>query len=150
MKEVKIYTDGSCLKNPGIGGWAALIKYKKVEKILKGSKEETTNNQMELIAVIKGLELLKESCKVIIITDSKYVKDGISKWIINWKKNNWKTANKKPVKNQVLWLELDNLVQKHKVEWEWVKGHNNHTENEIVDNLANLEAKILKKKINKV
>lgn len=144
MKDIKLYTDGSCLKNPGYGGWASLLEYQGIRKEISGSKKETTNNQMELTAVINGLKALKEKCNVLIITDSNYVKDGITKWIINWKKNNWKTANKKDVKNKDLWLMLDKEVSKHIVSWKWVKGHNNHEENEIVDNIANKEARKLK------
>ena len=137
MQKVKIYTDGGCRGNPGIGGWGVLLKIGKHQKILKGNAKDTTNNRMELTAAIEGLNALTKSCQVLLTTDSKYVQDGICKWMDNWKKNNWKTAAKKPVKNQDLWLQLDKAVQQHTVEWAWVKGHDGHTENEIVDQLAN-------------
>jgi len=136
MKKVEIWTDGACSGNPGPGGWGALLRYGKNEKELSGFAENTTNNQMELKATIESLKALKGKCEVILTTDSSYVKNGITGWIFNWKKNNWKTANKKPVKNQDLWQELDELVTKHKIEWHWVKGHNGHPENEKVDSLA--------------
>jgi len=136
MKKVEIWTDGACSGNPGPGGWGALLRYGKNEKELSGFAENTTNNQMELKATIESLKALKGKCEVILTTDSSYVKNGITGWIFNWKKNNWKTANKKPVKNQELWQELDELVTKHKIEWHWVKGHNGHPENEKVDSLA--------------
>ncbi len=137
MQKVKIYTDGGCRGNPGIGGWGVLLKIGKHQKTLKGNAKDTTNNRMELTAAIEGLNALTKSCQVLLTTDSKYVQDGICKWMDNWKKNNWKTAAKKPVKNQDLWLQLDKAVQQHTVEWAWVKGHDGHTENEIVDQLAN-------------
>ncbi len=137
MQTVKIYTDGGCRGNPGIGGWAALLQMGKHQKTIKGNAKDTTNNRMELTAAIKALQALTKPCKVILTTDSQYVKNGISLWIDNWKKNNWKTAAKKPVKNQDLWLELDEAIQKHSIEWAWVKGHSGHKENDIVDDLAN-------------
>lgn len=137
MQTVKIYTDGGCRGNPGIGGWAALLQMGKHQKTIKGNAKDTTNNRMELTAAIKALQALTKPCKVILTTDSQYVKNGISLWIDNWKKNNWKTAAKKPVKNQDLWLELDKSIQKHSIEWAWVKGHSGHKENDIVDYLAN-------------
>ena len=135
---IYIYTDGACRGNPGIGGWGAILKYDNKIKEINGFSKETTNNIMELSAVIKALKELNRSCDIIITTDSNYVKDGITKWIYNWKKNGWKTANKKPVKNKNLWLELDDLVTKHKIQWEWIKGHSGHPENERADTLANL------------
>ena len=134
---IKIHTDGSCLENPGNGGWAAIINDGgKVTKI-SGCEKNTTNNKMELQAAIEGLKVLKEPCNVILTTDSKYVMDGITSWIDNWKKNNWKNAAKKDVKNKDLWIELDSFVVKHNVKWSWVKGHSGHEKNEIADKLAN-------------
>ena len=120
---IKIYTDGSCIGNPGAGGWAAIILDGKNEKIISGSKNNTTNNQMELFAAIKALSNFNKKKSFKVFTDSNYVKDGITKWIKNWKKNNWKTSTKKPVKNQELWGKLDKLVKFHDVKWEWIKGH---------------------------
>jgi ribonuclease HI len=134
---LEIYTDGACRGNPGVGGWGAILKYDNKIKEIKGFSKETTNNIMELSAVIKSLKELNRPCNIIITTDSNYVKDGITKWIHNWKKNGWKTANKKPVKNKELWLELDNLVMQHKINWKWIKGHSGHPENERADQLAN-------------
>ena len=134
---LKIYTDGACRGNPGAGGWGAILKYENKIKEIKGFSKETTNNIMELTAVIQSLKELNRSCNIIITTDSNYVKDGITKWIYNWKKNGWKTANKKPVKNKKLWLELDDLVIQHKINWQWIKGHSGHPENERADQLAN-------------
>lgn len=136
-KLVEIYTDGACRGNPGPGGWGALLRYDDHEKQLFGGEAETTNNRMELTAVIQGLNSLKRHCKVRVTTDSIYVKDGITSWIHNWKKRNWKTASKKPVKNKDLWQALDEAVQQHDIEWHWVKGHAGHPENEIADQLAN-------------
>lgn len=134
---VKIYTDGACRGNPGPGGWGAVLQYKDSEKQLYGAEKDTTNNRMELTAAIKALESLNRKCQVVLTTDSKYVKDGISQWIANWKKNNWKTASKSPVKNADLWKRLDTAAQKHDIRWEWVKGHAGHPENERADQLAN-------------
>ena len=134
---LEIYTDGACRGNPGVGGWGAILKYDNKIKEINGFSKETTNNIMELSAVIKALKELNRSCNIIITTDSNYVKDGITKWIHNWKKNGWKTANKKPVKNKELWLELDNLVTQHQINWKWIKGHSGHPENERADQLAN-------------
>ena len=134
---IKIYTDGSCLGNPGNGGWAAIIIENEKKTQIKGSKKDTTNNQMELLAPIKALKKIPKGSSVQIFTDSKYVKSGITEWIHNWKKNGWKTAAKKPVKNKELWIELDHLIQKHNVSWKWVKGHSGHIENERADELAN-------------
>ncbi len=136
-KEIVIYTDGACKGNPGIGGWGALIKYDGSEREIKGCILDTTNNKMELIAVIESLNFIENVKNVKIITDSKYVKNGICDWIFNWKKNGWMTASKKPVKNRVLWEELDNLVQEYNVKWEWVKGHAGDPGNERADQLAN-------------
>lgn len=136
MKSVKIYTDGSCLGNPGPGGYGALMLYNDHKKELSQGYKLTTNNRMELLAVIKALEALKQKCQVSITTDSNYVKDGITKWIINWKKNGWKTAAKQPVKNVDLWKLLDEQVARHDIKWFWVKGHSGHPENERVDDLA--------------
>ena len=137
MKTVKIYTDGACRGNPGIGGWGALMIFEDKEKELYGGQDDTTNNQMELLAAIEGLAALKEPCSVEIFTDSKYVMDGITQWIKNWKKNNWKTAAKKEVKNKELWQKLDHLISKHQVQWRWVKGHSGDAGNETADLLAN-------------
>jgi ribonuclease HI len=133
---IKIYTDGSCIGNPGAGGWAAIILDGKNEKIISGSKNNTTNNQMELFAAIKALSNFNKKKSFKIFTDSNYVKDGITKWIKNWKKNNWKTSAKKPVKNQVLWKKLDKLVKFHDVKWEWIKGHSTNIYNNLADELA--------------
>ena len=133
MKEVIIYTDGACRGNPGPGGWGALIKFDSMEKEIFGGKNDTTNNQMELLAAIEGLATLKEPCSVELFTDSKYVMDGITQWIKNWKKNNWKTAAKKDVKNKELWQKLDYLISKQQVQWHWVKGHSGDAGNEAAD-----------------
>lgn len=135
--QVEMFTDGACRGNPGPGGWGVLLRYNGSEKELFGGEKETTNNRMELTAVIEGLNSLTRQCQVKVTTDSVYVKDGICSWIHNWKKRNWKTAAKKPVKNQDLWQALDKAVQEHEVEWAWVKGHSGHRENEIADQLAN-------------
>jgi Ribonuclease HI len=134
---VMLYTDGACKGNPGPGGWGALLQYKGVEKELWGGEPETTNNRMELTAVIEGLKALKRPSRVRVVTDSQYVKNGMQQWIHNWKRNGWRTAARKPVKNAELWRELDRLVNLHQVEWEWVRGHSGHPENERVDALAN-------------
>lgn len=135
-KKVVIFTDGACSGNPGPGGWGALLRYGEHEKKISGATADTTNNRMELTAVIKALELLKESCDVDITTDSSYVSNGITKYLPHWKKNGWKTAAKQPVKNSDLWHALDTLVHHHHIKWHWVKGHSGHNENEIVDKLA--------------
>ena len=134
---LNIYTDGACKGNPGIGGWGAILKYGNTIKEIKGFSKETTNNIMELTAVIKALESLNRTCKIIITTDSNYVKDGITDWIKNWKSNGWKTVKKQPVKNKELWVTLDNLVSEHDITWKWIKGHSGHPENERADELAN-------------
>ncbi len=136
MDKVEIFTDGACSGNPGPGGWGAILRYKGTEKELNGFSAHTTNNQMELTATIEALKALTRSCDIVLTTDSQYVKDGITKWIFNWKKNNWRTANKKPVKNQELWMALDDEIRKHNIEWAWVKSHAGHPENERADELA--------------
>ena len=133
---IKIYTDGSCLGNPGNGGWAAIIIIDKKKIQIKGSKKNTTNNQMELLAPMKALKKIPKGSNVQIFTDSKYVKSGITEWIHNWKKNGWKTANKQPVKNKELWTELDNLTYEFQIEWNWVKGHSTDALNNEVDLIA--------------
>ena len=133
---IKVYTDGSCIGNPGAGGWAAIILDGKNERIISGNKINTTNNQMELFAAIKALSNFNKKKSFKIFTDSNYVKDGITKWIKNWKKNNWKTSAKKPVKNQELWKKLDKLVKFHDVKWEWIKGHSTNIYNNLADELA--------------
>ena len=135
-KQVEIFTDGACSGNPGPGGWGAILRFNGKTKELSGGEAETTNNRMELLAAISALNALKEPCAVELHTDSKYVMDGISKWIHGWKKNGWKTADKKPVKNGELWQALDEANRRHKVTWNWVKGHAGHTENERADELA--------------
>lgn len=135
--DIEIYTDGACKGNPGPGGWGALLLSGQHRKEIYGGELETTNNQMELKAAIEGLRALKNPSKVRLYTDSKYVKNGIESWISNWKKNNWKTSAKKPVKNADLWRALDAMCQSHDVEWSWVKGHSGHVENDIADALAN-------------
>ncbi|NCN43363.1 MAG: ribonuclease HI [Piscirickettsiaceae bacterium CG_4_9_14_3_um_filter_43_564] len=137
MQEVEIFTDGGCRGNPGIGGWGALLRFGNIEKELSGSAQQATNNRMELTAAIEALRALKRPCKVTLTTDSQYVKNGVSQWMANWKRNNWKTAAKKPVKNQDLWQALDEALAQHEVCWQWVKGHSGHSENERVDALAN-------------
>lgn len=134
---VEIFTDGACRGNPGPGGWGALLRFNDVEKTLKGSELETTNNRMELQAAISALKSLSRPCKIRLTTDSRYVMDGVQQWMPNWKKRGWKTANKKPVKNVDLWQKLDELTAGHEIDWQWVKGHSGHRENEMVDQLAN-------------
>ena len=137
MPEVEIFTDGACRGNPGPGGWAALLRSQGGEKMFSGAEQETTNNQMELMAAIQGLEALKRASSVVLTTDSQYVRQGITQWIHGWKRNGWKTSQKQPVKNKMLWQRLDTAVAKHQVEWHWVKGHSGHEENERVDMAAN-------------
>ena len=137
MKQVIMYTDGACRGNPGPGGWGALITYEGSTKEVFGGKLDVTNNQMELSAAIEGLAALTEPCNVDLFTDSKYVMDGITQWIHNWKKNNWRTAAKKDVKNKELWQKLDELINFHLVQWHWVKGHSGDEGNEMADLLAN-------------
>ncbi len=136
MKSVEIFTDGACSGNPGPGGWGAILRYGKVEKELSGGEAETTNNRMELTAAIEALKTLKQPCSVDLYTDSSYVKDGIGKWIHGWKKNGWKNAARKPVKNADLWQALDEARNRHEVKWHWIKGHAGHPENERADELA--------------
>tara|TARA_A100001388_G_scaffold69135_1_gene48966 strand:+ start:90 stop:551 length:462 start_codon:yes stop_codon:yes gene_type:complete len=142
---LNIYTDGACKGNPGIGGWGAILEYGRTKKEIKGYSVNTTNNIMELTAVIKALECLNRKCKIVITTDSNYVKNGITDWIKSWKNNGWKTAKKSPVKNKELWIKLDSLVANHDIDWKWIKGHSGHPQNERADELAN-EAIILKSK----
>lgn len=134
---VDIFTDGACKGNPGIGGWGALMRIGSKEKELFGGETETTNNRMELMAVIRALEALKRPCHVRVHTDSVYVQKGISEWMANWKRNGWRTSARQPVKNADLWRELDEVAAKHKIKWLWVKGHAGHVENERADGLAN-------------
>jgi ribonuclease HI len=137
MAVVEIFSDGACKGNPGVGGWGALLRMGENEKELFGGEANTTNNRMELKAVIKALAELTRPCEVIVHTDSQYVQKGISEWIHGWKAKGWRTADKKPVKNDDLWKELDKLAAQHKVDWRWVRGHNGHVENERADQLAN-------------
>ena len=136
MKQITLITDGSCLGNPGPGGWAAILRYGGKTKELVGSDPSTTNNRMELTAVIEGLNALSEPCEVLLEIDSQYVKNGVNEWMPNWKKRGWKTASKKPVKNQDLWQALDAAVGRHKIDWKWVKGHADHADNNRCDELA--------------
>ena len=140
-KEVIVYTDGACSGNPGPGGWGATIKIGDETFEIFGGEDNTTNNRMELIAAIKALEYLNENHKITLYTDSNYVKDGITKWIFNWKKNNWKTSTKKPVKNSDLWIQLDEIQNKREVKWNWVKGHAGNLGNERADELARMGIK---------
>jgi ribonuclease HI len=135
---VIIYTDGACRGNPGVGGWGAILHYKGKEKELHGGEAHTTNNRMELMAVIQALESLTRPCTVRIHTDSKYVKQGCEEWLANWKKRGWKTAAKTPVKNEDLWRRLDSAMSRHSLQWQWVKGHSGDVGNERADALANL------------
>ena len=144
MNKVEIFTDGACKGNPGPGGWGAILRYGTTEKEIYGASKNTTNNIMELTAVIESLKNLKKPCELIITTDSKYVKNGITEWIHNWKKNGWRTAAKKEVKNKELWIELDSLIQIHSITWDWVKGHSGHPDNERADLLANVAIEKLK------
>lgn len=136
MKKVTLYTDGSCLGNPGPGGYGALLLFKDKQKTLAQGYRHTTNNRMELLAAVEGLNALSEACEVDLYTDSQYVKNGINQWITNWKRNNWRTAAKKPVKNVDLWKRLDAACEKHDIQWHWVKGHSGQPQNELVDDLA--------------
>ena len=140
----QIYTDGSCLNNPGPGGWAAILVWGDHEKVLVGGDNETTNNRMELMAAIAALEALTRPVDVTLTSDSTYLKDGITKWIVGWKKNGWKTAAKKPVANQDLWMRLDEAIKPHNITWAWVKGHAGHPMNERCDELARAEAEKIK------
>ena len=136
-ERVELYTDGACRGNPGPGGWGTVLRFDGNEKELFGGEKNTTNNRMELMAVIRGLQALKRRCAVDVTTDSQYVKNGITQWIHNWKRNGWRTAARKPVKNDDLWRMLDEVVAQHDVSWHWVKGHSGHPENERADELAN-------------
>ncbi len=138
---VELFTDGACSGNPGPGGWGALLRYKATEKELSGAEPDTTNNRMELMAAIEGLKAVKRACDVTLYTDSKYVLQGVTEWMDGWKSRGWKTADKKPVKNQDLWMALDEQVKRHTIKWQWVKGHNGHIENERVDELARMAIK---------
>ena len=137
MNSVEIFTDGACRGNPGPGGWGVLMRYAGKEKSLWGGESDTTNNRMELNAVIEGRAALKRPCQVTLTSDSTYVLKGIQEWMPNWKKRGWKTASKQPVKNVDLWQKLDAVIGEHKIDWQWVKGHSGHRENEIADQLAN-------------
>ncbi|MGE0174402.1 MAG: ribonuclease HI [Oligoflexales bacterium] len=142
MKKVTLVTDGACLGNPGPGGWAAFLRFGKHEKLLSGGNPATTNNQMEMTAVIEGLKALKEQCKVEVISDSRYIIDCFEQgWFDNWQRNGWKTAQNKPVKNKELWIDMANQLARHKVDFTWVKGHSGHPENEMVDQEANRKAR---------
>jgi ribonuclease HI len=136
LKQVELITDGSCLGNPGAGGWAAILRYGEHAKEIYGCEPHTTNNRMELTAAIEGLRVLKEPCLVKVVTDSEYVKNGITQWLAGWKKKGWLTSAKKPVVNRDLWKELDAQVQRHKTEWVWTKGHASHSDNNRADELA--------------
>lgn len=137
MKTVEIYSDGACRGNPGPGGWGTLLRWNGKEKALYGGEPETTNNRMELMAAIRGLETLKQPCHVILTTDSQYLRKGITEWLPNWKQRGWKTSNRKPVKNADLWQALDVAARRHEVDWRWVRGHSGHADNEAADQLAN-------------
>ena len=141
MKQVQLITDGACLGNPGKGGWACILRFGEHKREVFGSEPHTTNNRMELTAAIEGLRLLKESCSIEVVTDSNYLKNGITTWIHGWKRNGWKTSDKKPVVNQDLWMELDGLVTNHKLKWEWTKGHASHEDNNRCDELASQAAR---------
>ncbi len=141
MKRVRLITDGSCLNNPGPGGWAAILRYDHHKKEMWGCAPHTTNNRMELTAAIEGLRALREICEVEVVTDSEYVKNGITLWIHAWKRRNWMTTEKKPVVNQDLWQELDELAARHKTTWKWTKGHATHADNNRCDELASNAAK---------
>jgi len=142
MKNVQVITDGSCIGNPGRGGWASILRFGEQKKELYGCSPMTTNNRMELMAAIEGLRALREACEVEIVTDSEYVKNGITKWIANWKKRDWLTSEKKPVVNRDLWEELDAQVARHQIRWVWTKGHASHQDNNRADELANSAARL--------
>jgi ribonuclease HI len=137
VKKVELYTDGACRGNPGPGGWGVLLRYAEQERELYGYQAVTTNNQMELMAAIRGLEALKQPCEVTVTTDSKYVLQGMTEWLAGWKRKAWKSASGQPVKNQDLWQRLDAAAQPHQIKWNWVRGHTGHPDNERVDRLAN-------------
>lgn len=140
MSHVEIFTDGACKGNPGPGGWGAVLRMGAHEKEMSGGEPHTTNNRMEMLGAIRALQALKRPCRVTLSTDSVYVKDGITKWVFNWQKNGWMTAAKKPVKNAELWQELLEAIRPHQIEWQWVKGHAGHPENERADQLASAAA----------
>ena len=137
MAEVVIHTDGACRGNPGPGGWGAILNSGGQEKELYGAERETTNNRMELMAAIQALEALKRSCDVTLVTDSEYLRKGVTEWLQKWRRRNWKTADRKPVKNQDLWQRLERAMNGHRLRWRWIKGHSGHPENERADQLAN-------------
>ncbi len=137
MHKVSIFTDGACRGNPGPGGWGAILRHDKREKEIYGAEPDTTNNRMELTAAIEALEALREPCDVILTTDSEYLRKGITEWLPQWKRRGWKTADRKPVKNQDLWERLEQAVEGHRVHWRWIRGHAGHAENERADQLAN-------------
>lgn len=137
MKQVTIYTDGACRGNPGPGGWGAVLEYQSRRKELKGAETQTTNNRMEMMAAIQALQALRQPCQVLLYTDSTYLRKGITEWLPNWKRRNWRTADKKPVKNADLWQQLEAEAQRHHVDWRWVKGHSGDPGNEAADRLAN-------------
>jgi ribonuclease HI len=145
LDTVEIFTDGACLGNPGPGGWAAVLRWRGVERELSGGDPATTNNRMELTAAIEGLEALKRGVAVRVYTDSTYLRDGISRWIHRWKRSGWRTADKKPVKNVDLWQRLDEAIARHRVEWQWLRGHSGHPENERADRLARAAAEKLRR-----
>jgi ribonuclease HI len=134
---VHIYTDGACRGNPGIGGWGAILRYRDREKEIYGAERATTNNRMELMAAIQAIESLTRGCDVTLTTDSQYLRKGITEWLPQWKRRGWKTADKQPVKNQDLWERLEKAVERHRIQWDWIKGHSGHEENERADALAN-------------
>jgi len=136
-ERVEIYTDGACKGNPGPGGWGALLRYRGKERELWGGEPNTTNNRMELMAAIQALEALKRPCRVTLTTDSRYLQQGVTEWLANWKRRGWKTAGRQPVKNVDLWKRLDEAMSRHDIEWHWVRGHTGHPENERADRLAN-------------
>jgi ribonuclease HI len=138
MKQVVIYTDGACKGNPGPGGWGAVLRFNGHERRLHGGEAATTNNKMELMAAIQALETLREPCAVTLFTDSNYVRQGLTEWLPQWRRRNWRTADKKPVKNQELWQRLDTAAARHRIEWRWVKGHSGDEGNDLADQLANL------------
>ncbi|MCX7543764.1 ribonuclease HI [Marinicella gelatinilytica] len=139
-KQITIHTDGSCLGNPGPGGWAALLQFNGHEKLITGGDTDTTNNRMEMMAVIKALESLRQPCDIELYTDSKYVMDGATRWLKGWRANGWRTSQKKPVKNIELWQQLDKLSEPHNIDWHWVKAHAGHEHNERVDEAARQQA----------
>lgn len=141
---MQVITDGSCLGNPGPGGWAAILRYGKHAKEISGGEPRTTNNRMELTAAIRALAALKEACEVEVVTDSEYVKNGVESWMANWKRNGWRTASKKPVSNQDLWMELDHQLGRHRTRWAWTKGHADHADNNRCDELARAAALAVK------